>query len=584
MIKEIFILGFMIKNIYSDRPIYTYNNKSKININLKDKTISGYDYCSKYLERQEYTHFVAEQNTVYFVIESFDYLSNANYQIYNVNGYYDITNYNSYNFYFPFKEFTFSFKQTNISKDVFYFEFEYIPKYKSITLYNKDKKVIKSFGGEYGTISFRMLSMDEYFIKVSTKESEAININFIFYKYDNLYFLSQLNNEIKFPTINKSKCIFYIDITKIPENKIYFRSRWGSLEDTYVFYVYFNTTDLDEIKSTLPYITKRKNGALSTYVSYDKFEISSKKDYKVLIFEMSPKINATNFYVQAIFYKYNDMFIYGAERRSFYLNEKNHYYICNYHQKKYYNNDRNTALFINLENGDPDSSILLYENPNEFYVNDFRYKSGNLINSNWKNFWYSSGEIFFIVTNFKLIDEKSYTLTIFNNNEYYDISKYLNSYSNYSISIKFNKTKSQFLTFQIKPSSEYYIFFEVKSPEAKLNININITTDHNITILPQKNKYFKLNESFISYIDIIINCDKEFSEINMKIYKTNELPNNNYKLYYIIAYILLGIVQIILLVIFVIYILKKSKKQNNTNQGLNPEFDEQNTPDGNLIY
>ena len=169
--RDIYFRLYDKKYLFRPPHLYIYNNKSKININLKDKTILRYYYCSKYLERQEYTHFVAEQNTVYFVIESFDYLSNTNYQIYKVNGYYDITNYNSYNFYFPFKEFTFSFKQTNISKDVFYFEFEYIPKYKSITLYNKDKKVIKSFGGEYGAISFKLLSMDEYFIKVSTKES-----------------------------------------------------------------------------------------------------------------------------------------------------------------------------------------------------------------------------------------------------------------------------------------------------------------------------------------------------------------------------------------------------------------------------
>jgi len=153
-----------------------------------------------------------------------------------------------------------------------------------------------------------------------------------------------------------------------------------------------------------------------------------------------------------------------------------------------------------------------------------------------------------------------------NNNDYYDISYYIEKYSNYSLSMKFNKTQNQYITFSIYPLTDYYIYFDIVP--SNLIIDISTLTSKNKTIIPINNKYYLLNKTNDIFFKILLSSKENFSEFNVNIQKINELPTNNN--YYNIGTIILGIIQIIMFISYIIILKYKRNKRINasTNQDL----------------
>ena len=550
--------------------LYIFYDKSKINTNSKIKSVgSGYD-TEKSLVNLEKLSLSLKQNVGYFVFADFyNDIDTFTIQFFNMNGYYNISNLNNYYFYFPYSSFhfTFSYKK-DYSKVKNLLSFEYSSGHTVKTsLYDKNKRPLNTIDKIYGGFSFiNYNNIDEFFIKIEVISGGGFNINFLMEDYPNLNYLSQKNNTIRFDLTKYSSYFFYIDITNVPENKINFWSKWSSMENTYVYYYYSNITDIEELKSEFLYRFKKRDRIVdgSTYVSYDKFTIPLNIYSKKLVFIMYPKLKDTDYYVKAIFYSSNE--IHTNSNNKFELNNNKAYHIFNYKQKKYFNNSLNGIIYLYLNNSDDDCSLYIYNDLNDIYLENIKNNNGNLKEKNWKSFNYTSGDIYFLITNFKLYQSKAYSLIIINNNDYYDISYYIEKYSNYSLSMKFNKTQNQYITFSISPLSNYYIYFDIMP--SNLIINISTLTSKNSTIIPINNKYYLLNKTNDIFFKILLSSKDNFSEFNVNIQKINELPTNFN--YFNIGTIILGVIQIIMFIGYIIILKCKRKKEINAwiNQDL----------------
>ena len=129
----------------------------------------------------------------------------------------------------------------------------------------------------------------------------------------NLFFLSQEENTIKFNLTKYSSYFFYLNQTYAPEDKIYFWSKWSSMENTYLYYYYTNTQNIEELKKESkkkldPTDPRDRKHDGYTYVSYDRFQIPLNKNYLRLVFVMYPKLNDKEYYIRAVFYDSSEMY------------------------------------------------------------------------------------------------------------------------------------------------------------------------------------------------------------------------------------------------------------------------------------
>ena len=399
--------------------------------------------------------------------------------------------------------------------------------------------------------------------------------NFLTNNDSNFFFLSQEQNTIKFNLTKYSSYIFYLNQTYAPEDKIYFWSKWSSMRDTYVYYYYTNTQDIEELKKESekrlnPKDWRDRKCDGYTYVSYDQFQISLDKTGRRLVFIMFPKVNDTEYYIRAIFYQSSE--ISSNIFYNFNLRDKK-YIIYKYRQRKFYNNSQSSLIYANINN--PDCSLNIYKDINELYLDKIKNNALNLKEEKWKTFNYTSGDIYFVISNFYIYsDYKSYSFSILNNNEYYNISYKINKYSNHSFHMKFPNTQNQFLTFSLLPYYYYYIYFDITP--TNLRINVSISTTDNKTITPVDNKYYYLNTLNNIFFKIFLNSDTDFNEFNIKIQKIDNIPNDNDNIVsnkLVIGIIIsLGGIQLLMFIIYMIKMKYKNKDRdlssNNKDQKL----------------
>ena len=385
----------------------------------------------------------------------------------------------------------------------------------------------------------------------------------------NFFFLSQEQNTIKFNLTKYSSYIFYLDQTNAPEDKIYFWSKWSSMRDTYVYYYYTNTQDIEELKkesekrlNTKDWRARKYDGY--TYVSYDQFQIPVKGTMRRLVFIMFPKVQDTEYYIRAIFYESSD--ISTNKPCKFDLRYKN-YFIYKYRQKKFYDNNQSGLIYANINS--QDCSLNIYKDINELYLDKIKNNDINLKEEKWKTFNYTSGDIYFVISNFNIYSQKSsYLFSITNNNEYYNISYEIKQNSNFSFHMKFPNTQNQFFTFSLLPFYHYYIYFDITP--TNLRVNVSISTSDDKTITPVDNKYYYLNTSNNIFFKIFLNSDNDFNEFTIKIHKIDDIPKDTDK--NVVSnklvngiIISLGGIQFVMFIIYMIYMIKMKYKNKDRN-------------------
>ena len=479
-----------------------------------------------------------------------------------------MSNLNYFNYYLIANSyFTFSYKK-NYVKDLLSFRYSLDCNVKT-TLYDKNKKIIKVIDKLYVGFSFKKyFDIDKFFIKVEFINCTNCNINILTNDYPNLFYLSQKDNTIKFNTTLYSSYIFYIDITKAPENKINFKSKLSSLDSDYIFYYYSDLNDTEELKSELYY--KFENVDIldgKIFISNnEQFIIPLNKNKKKLVFIMYPKINKTDYYIKALFYSSEEI-----ETNINYkidLNEGERYQIFNYKQKQYINNNIDGFIYFMLNdvNADKHCSLFVYDDTNDTHLENIKYNSGNFKEKKWKTFNYTSGDMYFIILNFYYSLNREYSFMIKNNKEYYDITNNITNNSEYSLSMQFNNTKSQYVTFSICPDYEYYLYFNITPTD--LNADISALKFDNNSITPIDNKYYLVNKNDITFFKISLSSSKVFSNFIINIKKIDNIltKDNDNNHYLIIGIIILGVLHILMFIIYIIRLKCKSKKDVLVNQ------------------
>ena len=280
---------------------------------------------------------------------------------------------------------------------------------------------------------------------------------------------------------------------------------------------------------------------------------------------INTKVDISDFFVKSIFFSSTQ--ILNNQNYDFILTKTKPYYIFNYKQYHYYNNSLNGFIYLLVNNPDQDCSLYVYNDLADINLDNIRNNSGNLVEKNWRSYKYTSGEFYFLISNFKLSSDKTYTILLRNNNEYIDISDYMkNNNSNYTISMKFNSTLEQYLTFSIKPNNNCYIYFNITP--SNLKTNIRTLTPKNEEINPINDKYYLINKTDNIKFKILFTSNETFSEYKVVIQRISELPVNYIKITIIII-IIIAVIQIVLFIGYFIYFMRnKNIEIHNLNKEL----------------
>ena len=565
--KNISILIPWKYNVYGT--VYLFYNKSEINTESSIKSVGkGYDY-SQSLRAIDALYLSPKQNIAYLVFADFSRdLDTFDFIYINMNVYYNMSNLSSYSLSFPYPNFFFTFiykKDFSNIKKVLYFYYSLGHTVKT-TLYDKNKIELNATNKTYGGFSFLDYNYtDEFYIKMEVTTEDKCIINLLMTNYPNLFYLSQTNNIINFSLTKYSSYIFCINTKDIPENIINFLKKESRQAiNIYIIFIQ-NITNENELKKEFLYRFNENKKIVDGRIDVlsDEFSITLYKHTEKLVFIMYTQKNKFDYYIRAIFFSSKE--IYTHIFNEFKLNKEKPYYIFNYRQEEYFNNSLNGFIYAYLNNSDKDSSLYTFYDLNDIYLNDIKNNPGNLNVKSWKSFKYNSGDIYFLITNFNLNQNRNYSFHIINNNEYYDISHILEKYSNCTYNLHFNNTKNQFLTFSVAPHNYdyYYIYFNILPDDLKTNISV-LTKDNN-TIIPiddYDNQYYFLNDTKnITLFKISLTSDNVFSEFNINIQKIDDLPN---KKLYVIFIIVLGAIQIIMFVVYILYLkCKKNKSEQN---------------------
>ena len=553
--------------------LFVYYNISKLKIWYREGRPyigDGYDFKKSLMNLDKYS-FTAKENIGYLVFEAFQSTMDSFTLIYyHMNSYLNLSNYNNYDFSFPYTgfHFTFSYKvdKTKLNKIV---SFEYDDNHVVKTyLYDKNKTTLKTTTKIYGGFSFLKYGIDEFFIKIEVSKGGSFNVNLRLDGAPDLYELTYQNNTLNFAKILYSSYYFFIDIKKAPENIVYFLTNSSGIKDSDVPYYFTNITDIEEFNTEFVYRLKktRKHVDGWAYI-YDKkkFNLPLHLNYKKLIFMINTKVDISDFFVKSIFFSSTQ--ILNNQNYDFILTKTKPYYIFNYKQYHYYNNSLNGFIYLLVNNPDQDCSLYVYNDLADINLDNIRNNSGNLVEKNWRSYKYTSGEFYFLISNFKLSSDKTYTILLRNNNEYMDISDYMkNNNSNYTISMKFNSTLEQYLTFSIKPNNNCYIYFNITP--SNLKTNIRTLTPKNEEINPIDDKYYLINKTDNIKFKILFTSNETFSEYKVVIQRISELPVNYIKITIIII-IIIAVIQIVLFIGYFIYFMRnKNIEIHNLNKEL----------------
>ena len=564
--RNIYLLFKNKWNVWGD--LFVFYDISKLKIWYRDNRPyigEGYDF-SKSLMNQEKFSFTAKENIGYFVFADFNFdIDSLTLQYFHMNSYYNISKYNSYDFSFPYTgfHFTFSYKANNekMSK-IFYFEYSANHTVKTY-LYNSNKTLLKTIDKIYGGFQFDRYNTDELFIKIEVSKGGSFKINLRLENEPELFHISQDNSTIDFDKTLSSAYYFYLEPKKVPENIIEFYTNPSGVRESYLPYYYTNLTDIEEINNELIYRfvkTRKVIDGSTTIYSHKHFTLPIKFYSKKLFFMIFTNINKTDFFVKSVFYSYKE--IYTNQNYNFNLGKNKPYYIYKYTQTNFFNNSLDGFIYISVDNADKDSSLYVYDDLSKVNIDHIRNYSDtkNLKEKNWKSFKYSSGDLYILITNFNLIYDKTYSLLIKNSNEYYDISNEINKDTNYTLSMKFNETFEQYLTFSIKSQNNCYIYFDITP--AYLRANISTLTFNNKTIIPVDDKYYKLNIYEITNFKIYLSSNVTFSEYNVFVQRIYELPINFNNI--LIVLIVLGVIHIALFIGYLV-VLKRRKNLDRFN-------------------
>ena len=530
----------------------------------------GYDFETSLMNLDKFS-FTAKENIGYLVFEAFQSSMDSFTLIYyHMNSYLNLSNNYNYDFSFPYTgfHFTFSYKidRTNLNKIV-YFEYDENHVVKTY-LYDKNKKTLNTTTKIYGGFSFLKYGIDEFFVKIEVSKGGSFRVNLRLESAPDLYELTYKNNTLNFTKTLYSSYCFFIDIKKAPENRVYFYTNPSGIRDPDVPYYFTNITDIEEFNTEFVYKLKktRKHVDGWAYMSDKKgFSLSLRLNCKKMIFMIDTNVGISDFFVKSIFFSSTQ--IRNNQNYYFILTKTQPYYIFNYKQYNYYNNSLNGFIYLLVNNPDQDCSLYIYNDLADINLDNIRNNSGNLIEKNWRSYKYTSGQFYFLISNFKSSDAKDYTVLLRNNNEYYDISDYMtNNNSNYTISMKFNSTLEQYLTFSIKPNNNCYIYFNITP--SNLKTNISTLTPKNETIKPIDDKFYLINKTVNIKFKIIFTSNETFSEYNVVIHRIGELPVNYIKITIIII-IVIVVIQIVMFIGYLIYLKRRKNIEiHNLNKDL----------------
>ena len=243
--------------------------------------------------------------------------------------------------------------------------------------------------------------------------------------------------------------------------------------------------------------------------------VSISNDTKCMVIKIFPKINYTNFYLKANFHDYS--YIKSFEEMDF-TNVNKQYIILNYQSSTYFNNTENSIISVMIVNGDDDCYINIFPEINDIYPEDLKNNKGNLINKNYINFNYFNGEKYIFISNFKN-NLNNYKIKIINNKEYYDITRMINFYKNFSFTFKFNKTFNQNFTLSFSSNENdknHCLYFNISS---NLKLKVNAFTDKK-SIKSEGDNSFKINYKKI-YFELMVSNQTEFEEFQFEVLYKN---------------------------------------------------------------
>ena len=372
--------------------------------------------------------------------------------------------------------------------------------------------------------------------------------------------LNRKNYLFNISITNNHDYYLYIDTTQIYNNRLYFSLSPNSLSSRILYYYFFKTFDIDQIKLE---ISKRNYDSENYPNRFDIYTASVSNDTKCMIIKFSPKFNYTDFYFKVLYHDWvNFIYPFFEMKFSSYLRQ---YIILKYQPSTtYFNKLENAIISVMVDNGDDDCYVNLYSDINDIYPEDIRNYEGNLINRKYINFNYFNGDKYLLISNFKNKWD-NYIIKIINNKEYYNMTEIINYYHNFSSSFKFNKTYKQFITLLFSSNENNFnncLYFKINP--SYLTLKINSFTD-NETIKPDKYNCFKTIYKNM-FFELIVSNEKEFDEFQFEVQYKNATDNKSKKKYLIISISIHAILLIIIIIIIVLILLKKKNKNNkNTN-------------------
>ena len=202
-----------------------------------------------------------------------------------------------------------------------------------------------------------------FFIKMrltSNKYDFQININNESIKYD-IQNLDRKNSLINIPTVNESQYYFYVNTTNIYDNTLYFNISEDSLNNSNLYYYFFKTFDIYQIKLELA----KRNYDFSAYIHYDRYSASISNDTKCMIIKVFPKINFTNFYFKVIYH--NWFVIRSFDEKELKISNKQ-YIILKYDSSIYFKEEKNSIISVMINNGTDYFYVGLYSEINDIYL------------------------------------------------------------------------------------------------------------------------------------------------------------------------------------------------------------------------
>ena len=555
----------------NDINLYIYYDISKIKVKYTD--VQNYDkvfYLVNYKGKIIQLDLNITNPFIYLVFKSQNKNSNIfKFQIFNSNSYTNIPN-----SYFKFDSyqisqklsyvFSFSFN-TNTEDDYIYYKNIINSGTVNTTIMDINKNILYETNELQKYISLKKHiknGINLFFIRMRIT-SQTYNFEINIYndstKYDIYEKLDREKYLLNISITNFSEYFIYVDTTKIYNNILYFTLSPNSLISKSIYYYFFKTFDIDQIKLEI----SKRNYDMSNYPnSYNTYTASISNDTKCMIIKFSPNINYTNFYFKVLYHDWIYIFSSFYDRSFNSLNRQ--YIIIKYQSSIYFNKLENAIISVMVDNGDDDCYVNLYSELNDIYLEDIRNNSGNLINRNYINFNYFNGDKYLLISNFKN-NWNNYKLKIINNKEYYNMTKEINSYHNFSSSFKFNKTFNQILTLLFSSNEKNYKYcLNFKIYPSNLTLKINSFTE-NETIKPDGDKCYKTIYKNM-FFDLIVSNKEEFDEFQFLVQYKNATINESKKYVIIISISVSVILLIIIVIIMVLFYMKKRKKNDYKTQ------------------